>query len=125
MDSNVLDQLTVEGKKYIYLDGAWTTPAGYRVPTAYGQSLTMTFYERAGRGPISPKEELPPPAPKGRAAKAALVQATAVISVPSVGAPAGPQKPGVSRIKAAMQRVNPAPAAAPMARRARAPRALA
>lgn len=50
-----LDQLTVDSKDYIYRDGNWTTPSGYCVSTAYGQQLTMTFYERFGRAPTTPE----------------------------------------------------------------------
>ena len=48
------DELTDDGLHYMYRDGSWTTPTGYRVSTAHNQSLTMKFYERNGRPPTQP-----------------------------------------------------------------------
>jgi hypothetical protein len=65
MKPQPLDRLTVDSKDYIYRDGNWTTPTGYTVPTAHGQLLTMTFFERFGRTPCMPEVA---PAP-GKATK--------------------------------------------------------
>jgi hypothetical protein len=77
-----LDQLTVDSKDYIYRDGNWTTPSGYTVPTAHGQQLTMTFFERFGRTPAMPEVAAPKPAPKAARARAVAAK------------PAAPKAPG-------------------------------
>jgi hypothetical protein len=64
------DRVTLDSKEYVYRDGYWTTPVGYRVSTSQGQQLTCAFHQRHGRLP-----SYPPPAPV-RGARKTRVAAT-------------------------------------------------
>ena len=65
------DQLTVDSKDYVYRDGYWTTPTGYRVSTSQGQLLTVAFYHRNGRVPGA---SVPVPVPVRPARRARTAQ---------------------------------------------------
>ena len=80
MKLNSLDQLTAEGKAYIYRDGNWTTPSGMCVPTAYAQTLTLAFYQKFGRGPCMPKPE---PVKRTRAVTQKLLAAKRTTAKPA------------------------------------------
>jgi len=80
MKLNPLDQLNVAGKDYIYRDGNWTTPSGMCVPTAYGQTLTLAFYQKFGRGPCMAKPE---PVKRTRAVTQKLLAAKRTTAKPA------------------------------------------